>query len=113
MSVEKSSGRTTDVDGCRIHYYDHGEGDAVVLLHGGGPGATGWINFAPNIEPLGRHLRVIVPDLPGFGDSSIGDVGAGYLTFAARIVAGLLDELGIERASFVGNSLGGGTALCF
>lgn len=112
-TISKGDGKSIDVEGRPVHYYDHGAGDPIVLLHGGGPGATGWINYAPNIEPLGEHLRVIVPDLPGFGDSAIGDVGSGYLNHAASTVKGLLDALGIERAHFVGNSLGGGTTLTF
>lgn len=88
-----------------------GAGTPVVLLHGGGPGATGVSNYARNIGALAKHFRVIVPDLPGYGRSSkqldhsdpFGD-----LAFAIR---GLLDELGIDTAHVVGNSYGGAAAL--
>jgi pimeloyl-ACP methyl ester carboxylesterase len=111
--LDKDSGQIVEVNGAPIHYYDAGEGEALVLLHGGGPGATGGINYADNNAPLSVGLRVIVPDLPGFGRSELGDIPDGYLTYAADAMAGLLDHLGIEQAHFVGNSLGGGTTLTF
>jgi 2-hydroxy-6-oxonona-2,4-dienedioate hydrolase len=93
-----------------IHYNEAGpaDGPPVVLLHGGGPGATGWSNYSPNIEALAQHFRVIAPDLPGWGAS-------GEVDFATydhiEAVCQLLDALGIEKAAFVGNSMGGHTAL--
>lgn len=88
-----------------------GEGDAVVLLHGGGPGATGASNYTRNIDALAEHFRVIVPDMPGYGQSSkeldFSDP-FGDLALAMRL---MLDELGIETAHFVGNSYGGAAAL--
>lgn len=88
-----------------------GSGPPVVLLHGGGPGATGVSNYSRNIDVLAQHFRVIVPDMPGYGRSSkeldhsdpFGD-----LAFAIR---SMLDELGVERAHLVGNSYGGAAAL--
>jgi 2-hydroxy-6-oxonona-2,4-dienedioate hydrolase/4,5:9,10-diseco-3-hydroxy-5,9,17-trioxoandrosta-1(10),2-diene-4-oate hydrolase len=88
-----------------------GSGYPVVLLHGGGPGATGVSNYSRNIDVLADRFRVIVPDLPGYGQSSK-DIDHrdpfGDLAFAIR---GLLDELGIEKAHLVGNSYGGAAAL--
>jgi 2-hydroxy-6-oxonona-2,4-dienedioate hydrolase len=52
----------------RIHFNDCGEGETVVLLHGSGPGATGWANFSRNIDPLVEAgYRVILLDCPGWG----------------------------------------------
>lgn len=88
-----------------------GAGDPVVLLHGGGPGATGVSNYSRNIDVLADRFRVIVPDLPGYGRSSKGVDHAdpfGDLAFAIR---GLLDELGLDKAHVVGNSYGGAAAL--
>ncbi|MGW2590015.1 alpha/beta fold hydrolase [Streptomyces sp. NPDC001515] len=92
----------------RIHYNEAGEGHPVVLLHGGGPGATGWSNYSPNIEALSKHFRVIAPDMPGWGDSDAVD-----FTTLDHVEAAcqLLDALGIEKAAFVGNSMGGHTSL--
>lgn len=83
----------------------------VVLLHGGGPGASGVSNYSRNIDTLAADYRVIVPDMPGYGRSSkFVDHGDpfGYLAGAIR---GLLDEMGIETAHLVGNSYGGAAAL--
>jgi hypothetical protein len=87
------------------------EGEPVVLLHGGGPGATGMSNYSRNVDVLADRFRVIVPDLPGYGQSSR-DIDQtdpfGDLAFTIR---GLLDELGIDSAHIVGNSYGGAAAL--
>ncbi|MFE3171604.1 alpha/beta fold hydrolase [Amycolatopsis sp. NPDC059090] len=92
----------------KIHYHETGEGHPLVLLHGGGPGATGWSNYAPNIEALSRNFRVIAPDMPGWGDSD----GADFATLDhVEAATQLLDALGIEKAAFVGNSMGGHTSL--
>ncbi|MFJ5881353.1 alpha/beta fold hydrolase [Kitasatospora cineracea] len=91
-----------------IRIHQAGQGHPVVLLHGGGPGATGWSNYSPNIEALSRHFRVIAPDLPGWGESDPVD----FATYDhVDAVCQLLDAMGIEKAAFVGNSMGGHTAL--
>jgi 4,5:9,10-diseco-3-hydroxy-5,9,17-trioxoandrosta-1(10),2-diene-4-oate hydrolase len=97
----------------KLHHLDQGEGPAVVLLHGGGPGASGLSNFAPNVRAFAERFRTIVVDQPGFGKSDKPPVKGNYFTFAAVALAGLLDEIGVERAHLVGNSLGGGTAVRF
>jgi 4,5:9,10-diseco-3-hydroxy-5,9,17-trioxoandrosta-1(10),2-diene-4-oate hydrolase len=97
----------------RLHYEQAGSGPVVVMLHGGGPGASGMSNFARNLPVFAEHFRTIVVDQPGFGKSDKPPVKGNYFSFAAAAVAELLQELGIERASLVGNSLGGGTAVRF
>jgi 2-hydroxy-6-oxonona-2,4-dienedioate hydrolase/4,5:9,10-diseco-3-hydroxy-5,9,17-trioxoandrosta-1(10),2-diene-4-oate hydrolase len=95
----------------KIFVTEAGAGDPVVLLHGGGPGATGVSNYSRNIDVLADRFRVIVPDLPGYGQSSKGIDHAdpfGDLAFAVR---GLLDGLGVEKAHLIGNSYGGAAAL--
>ena len=87
-------------------------GPSVVLLHGGGPGATGMSNFGQNIEPLlAAGYRVIVPDLPGYGRSTKGIDRADPFGDLALAVRGLLDALDIDRAHLIGNSYGGAAAL--
>lgn len=100
-------GRFADIGGVRVHYHDTGEGPALVLLHGSGPGATGWSNFNRNIEVLARRFRVICPDLPGFGLSDMKPVEAPIPGWWADVMLGLLDHLGLETAHFLGNSMGG------
>ena len=104
-------GKTAVVDGRPIYYLDLGKGTPIVLLHGGGPGASGFSNYNRNIEALQAKYRLIIPDLPGFGRSSKAPIsGPRYAAYAAAVL-GLLDQLEISKAHFVGNSLGGGTAL--
>ena len=88
-----------------------GSGTPVVLLHGGGAGATGASNYVRNIDALAKHFRVIVPDMPGYGQSTKDidqDDPFGDLATAIR---GLLDALDVDRAHLVGNSYGGAAAL--
>ncbi len=110
----------------RLHYHEAGPaggdeaapaeagpGLPVVMLHGGGPGASAWSNFGPNLGVFARRFRTLMVDQPGFGRSDKPPVAGQYFTFAAGALAGLLDELGIEKVHLLGNSLGGGTAVRF
>nr|WP_245671517.1 alpha/beta hydrolase [Nocardia amamiensis] len=112
-SIDKGvgTGRTVRVGGREIFFSEAGAGPAVVLLHGGGPGATGLSNYSRNIDALARHFRVIVPDMPGYGRSAKWVDQSDPFGYLARAVAGLLDELGIASAHMVGNSYGGAAAL--
>lgn len=103
--------RITVGDGLELAVRDEGVGPAVVLLHGGGPGASGGSNFAGNIEALAAHHRVIVPDQPGYGESDKPVIDGDFWTYTARAIRDLLDVLGVEHAHLVGNSLGGGTSI--
>jgi len=98
----------------QLHYNDAGQGEAVVMLHGGGPGASGWSNFYKNVDFfVDAGYRVLLLDCPGFNKSGeiVTEVVRPLLN--ARAVKGLLDALGIAKAHLVGNSLGGATALHF
>ncbi|MQA61514.1 MAG: alpha/beta fold hydrolase [Actinophytocola sp.] len=101
--------------GLRLHYHEAGgeHAETVVLLHGGGPGASAWSNFGRNIEVLAKRFRVIAPDQPGFGRSDKPTEHPQYFTHSAGALLGLLDALGIDKAHLIGNSLGGGTAVRF
>jgi pimeloyl-ACP methyl ester carboxylesterase len=92
-----------------ISYMEAGEGEPVVLLHGLGATKASFLPTLAALAPRGR--RVIAVDLPGFGDSDKPLGGAYDASFFARGVIRLLDALGLERASFVGNSMGGRVAL--
>lgn len=94
-----------------IHYLEYGKGPAVVFLHGSGPGASAYSNFKHNIDAVVNNgHRALLIDMPGFGYSSK-PVDIDYTTdlFATSVKAAL-DNLGIERCSLLGNSLGG--AIC-
>jgi pimeloyl-ACP methyl ester carboxylesterase len=95
-----------------LSYHDVGEGPAVVLLHGSGPGVTGWANFGANLPVLAPHLRCIVLDQPGFGQSSRQEkYERNYLRISADALGGLLDALGLETVALLGNSMGGDVAV--
>ena len=111
MTTTNLTEHTVTVAGKPIFVAEAGTGPAVVMLHGGGPGASGVSNYSRNIDALAEHFRVIVPDMPGYGRSAKGvdhDDPFGYL---ADMIRGLLDELGIDTAHLIGNSYGGAAAL--
>lgn len=102
---------TIDANGIELFVAEAGEGEPLVLLHGGGPGASGVSNYSRNIGSLAEHFRVLVPDLPGYGRSSKGVDGSDPFGYLADAIRAMLDELGIRRAHFIGNSYGGAAAL--
>jgi 2-hydroxy-6-oxonona-2,4-dienedioate hydrolase len=97
----------TEVDGLPIRYLTAGTGPPLVLLHGAGDNALDWRWVMPT---LAATHQVYAPDLPGSPDSA--RPAADYSpAFFERFVSAFADALGVERASFVGNSLGGLIAL--
>ena len=114
---QAATGRYAEAGGMRLHYYEAGPdaagGPPVVMLHGGGPGASAWSNFGPNLPVFAERFRTLLVDQPGFGQSARPPVTGSYFTFSADALAALLTELGIERVHLIGNSLGGGTAVRF
>lgn len=109
----ESTSRFTEGAEVRLHYHEAGTGAPLILLHGGGPGASAWSNWKQNIGPLAEHFRVVLIDQPGYGRSDKPMIEGGMWTFYARTVRDLMDDLGLEKAHFIGNSLGGGTTLKF
>lgn len=98
--------RTIVVDGLVTSYLEAGEGDPVVLLHGGEFGASAELGWERNVAALATRHRVIAPDLLGFGQSAkVIDFVDGR-GMRIRHVARLCALLGIEEADFVGNSMG-------
>lgn len=85
-----------------------GTGSPVVMLHG--LGATK-VSFLPTVAALANTHRAIALDLPGFGDSTKPIRAAYDAKYFAKAVVALLDALGLERAHFVGNSMGGRVAI--
>jgi pimeloyl-ACP methyl ester carboxylesterase len=92
----------------KISTLSAGEGDSVICVHGlGGTKAS----FLPTVAALADHHRVIAMDLPGFGDSDKPLAAAYDAPYFARAIESLLDELAIERAHLIGNSMGGRVAI--
>ncbi|MGX1807295.1 alpha/beta fold hydrolase [Nocardia sp. NPDC055321] len=110
LTVENTE-RWVTVDGSKLRYHEAGSGAPLVLLHGSGAGVSGWANFGGNLPVLAERFRCLVLDQPGFGASGRPEVyDRNYLRIASDAVIGLLDELGIEKAHLLGNSMGGGVA---
>ncbi len=100
------------VNGADIFVADTGgDGPPVVMLHGGGPGASGVSNYSRNIDALAGSHRVIVPDMPGYGRSAKHVDHRDPFGYLADMIRGLLDEMGIATAHVIGNSYGGAAAL--
>jgi 2-hydroxy-6-oxonona-2,4-dienedioate hydrolase/4,5:9,10-diseco-3-hydroxy-5,9,17-trioxoandrosta-1(10),2-diene-4-oate hydrolase len=104
-------GTFVDAAGVRVHYHDLGRGDPLICLHGAGPGASAWGNFRRNVDALAGQYRVLLVDMPQYGRSEKVRITGGRLTFVAGVVAAFMERLGVERAHFIGNSMGGQVAL--
>jgi len=121
----ESNARVFAGDGYPVRYYDSGpraaaaagadreDADTVVLLHGGGPGASAWSNFGRNMAVVAKRFRAVMMDLPGYGQSAARPANGHFFTVAADALASLLDDLSINKVHLIGNSLGGGTAMRF
>ena len=103
MAPGQPADKTVLVFGQMIHYFDVGNGPVVVLLHGLGSRKEDWL---PVIEPLAQKYRLLVPDQIGFGRSD-----KPLLDYSIQTYVDFLNEylrqLRIEKASLVGESLGG------
>lgn len=92
-----------------------GEGPVLVMLHGGGPGASGVSNYHQNLQALARNFRVVLPDQPGFGGSyrpTEEDLEKRSITeITVDALYQALDSLGIDTFHLLGNSLGGAAAI--
>lgn len=98
----------------KIHYNEAGSGPALVMLHGGGPGAGGWSNYSRNFDTLvNAGFRVILMDMPGFNKSDPVVLTEVRNVLNAAAVIGLMDALDIKTATLVGNSMGGAASLTF
>lgn len=98
---------TIDINGVQLHYREHGEGSALLLVHGLG---TGSADFAPMLPRLSRQHRVIAPCLRGFGESQR-PPGPYSIPLLADDLRALLDALGIARCHVCGVSMGGAVVL--
>jgi pimeloyl-ACP methyl ester carboxylesterase len=99
----RSHQRWVTVEGNPINTIELGEGPPLVFVHGLG---GSWQNWLEQLPELAREHRVVAMDLPGFGYSPMPHEQisiAGY----ARLLDGLLAELGIDAAGVIGNSMGG------
>ncbi|MER7015264.1 alpha/beta fold hydrolase [Saccharopolyspora sp. NPDC000359] len=94
-----------------LRYHEAGDGPPLLMLHGSGPGVTGWRNFRGNLPVFAQHFRCLVLEFPGFGVSD--PTGAHPMVAAPDAVVRFLDGLGLEQVDVIGNSMGGIVATRF
>ena len=104
---QHAEGRFVDLDGRRTHYIEKGAGEPIILLHGYFFDSYLW---AANMDVLAQQFKVYALDLWGFGYSTREPLNYGYQLYSDQVLL-FMDKLGIQRASLVGQSMGGGTAI--
>jgi pimeloyl-ACP methyl ester carboxylesterase len=92
----------------RTHYLEGGHGFPVVLLHSGEFGASAELSWEFNLPALTEHFHVVAPDWLGFGESAKIFSFEDMRGLRVRHITAFLKTLGIGRAHFIGNSMGGG-----
>ncbi|WP_241845520.1 alpha/beta fold hydrolase [Streptomyces silvensis] len=111
----ENTSRTRRAGGLVLHFHEAGPADpgapVLVMLHGGGPGATAWSAFGASLAAFAPRFRALLVDQPGFGRSDKPELDKDFFAFSADAVAALLGELGIAEAHFAGASLGGGVCV--
>lgn len=115
MTTLEPTRRTVPTASGDMSIAEVGDGPVFVLLHGGGPGASGEANFHQNLAALAKHFRVVLPDQPGFGQSfrptqaQLDERSITQIAVDALIEA--FDRIGIDSFHLLGNSLGGAAAI--
>lgn len=104
-----SETKCIEIHGEQIAVRDEGQGEALLLIHGMAGSSQTWRGILPQ---LAKKYRVIAPDLLGHGQSSKPRTDYSLGAFAVGL-RDLLDELGVESATVIGHSLGGGIAMQF
>lgn len=92
-----------------LRYHEAGDGPPLLMLHGSGPGVTGWRNFRGVLPAFAEHFRCLVLEFPGFGVSD--DFGGHPMITAYDALARFVEALGLDTVDIVGNSMGGGVGI--
>ena len=102
-----SASRTLPREAGILHYHIAGKEGApwLLMLHGSGPGVTGWANYEGNLPVFAEHYRCLIMDFPGYGGSDLVEDDAVEGCISAAL--DLLNALDVERCHILGNSLGG------
>ena len=100
--------RTLETPRGTLHYHEAGDGPPLLLLHGSGPGVSGWANYRGNLGVFAEHFRTLVLDFPGFGKSY--SCEGSPMVAALPAVLDFLDGMSLDAVPVVGNSMGGNVA---
>jgi pimeloyl-ACP methyl ester carboxylesterase len=108
MAIERLRGglrrRQEAVPGAHMPYLEGGRGEPVVLLHGFGADKDNFVRVAPYLTGA---YRLIIPDLPGFGEASRNPQASHSMAAQVANVLAFIDALGLRRVHLGGNSMGG------
>jgi pimeloyl-ACP methyl ester carboxylesterase len=107
--AQTPASKQVEVFGQKIHYVEAGSGPTVILLHGLGGDVSNWTATVP---ALAKSFHVLAPDQIGFGDSAKPMIDYRVATLV-DFLDGFCKKLGVNKATVVGNSLGGWTAMAF
>lgn len=104
-------GKTIRTGSFDTNYHDYGDGEAILFIHGSGPGVTAWANWRLALPLLEDRFRVLAPDMVGFGYTERPE-GIKYdLDIWTTHAIDFLDALGLDKVNLVGNSYGGALSL--
>jgi pimeloyl-ACP methyl ester carboxylesterase len=106
-TINTIQSKNAKIDGLNIHYYTAGEGEPLLVIHGGAGDARSWWS---NIQNLSQKYRVYAPDLPGYGTSQPME-GNYYIPEFSDFINKFTKFLKLDKFSVIGHSMGGGIAL--
>lgn len=106
-------GRRIKTGDFETYYFEAGEGDPLILIHGGGAGADGWSNWSSTLPLFSKQMRTFVVDMVGFGHSDKPDPHEFTYSQEARNrqLIHFIEAVGLTNVNLIGNSMGGATAL--
>ncbi len=112
MGNNPEIGQSILTSGYETNYHDMGEGQPLILLHGSGPGVSGWANWRGVLPALSQRFRVLVPDLVGFGyTAEPDDFHYRFMDSWVEQISAFIEALQLDKVCLVGNSFGGAVAL--
>ena len=110
MNVKEEYGTFETIGGYRTHYHHTGKGEAVLLIHGSGPGVSAWANWRLVVPRLADDFEVYAPDLVGFGQTEKPVIRYSPDIWVNHLMA-FIEQKNLAPVSIIGNSLGGALAL--
>jgi pimeloyl-ACP methyl ester carboxylesterase len=112
MSSNSEIGNRVAVGRINTNFIEAGDGPPLILIHGSGPGVTAFANWSGVLPTLAQRFHVYAPDMLGFGytDCPV-EIDNFTLDIWVDHIVGFLDALGVDKASFIGNSFGGALTL--